>query len=62
MKRSILSFEKAGIKVIPFPTGFKTWQNKKYEWEDYLPNVAALEIASTAIHEYIGLLFYKVAY
>ena len=62
MKRSILSFEKAGIKVIPFPVGFKTWQNKKYGWEDYLPDVAALEIAYIAMREHIGLLFYKVVY
>jgi uncharacterized SAM-binding protein YcdF (DUF218 family) len=62
MKRSILSFEKAGIKVIPFPAGFKTWQNKIYGWEDYLPDMAALESVYIALHEYSGLLFYRFVY
>ena len=62
MKRSILSFEKAGIRVMPFPAGFKTWQNKKYGWEGYLPDVTSLEGVYIALREHIGLLFYKVMY
>ncbi|GER94796.1 hypothetical protein A45J_2561 [hot springs metagenome] len=60
MKRSVMSFEKVGIKVMPFPANFKTWENKKYGWEDYLPN--SLDLTHTAMHEYIGFLFYKFAY
>lgn len=60
MKRSVMSFEKVGLKAIPLPAGFKTWQNKKYGWENYLPG--GLEDATIAVHEYLGLLFYKSAY
>lgn len=60
MKRSVMSFEKVGLKVIPVAAGFKTWQNKKYGWEDYLPG--DLGEMSIAMHEYLGLLFYKAIY
>ncbi len=60
MKRTLLSFEKVGLAVRPFPCGFITWSGKTYRWPDYLPgNYAAL---STALHEYLGLLFYRYAY
>lgn len=60
MKRSVLSFEKAGLKVLPFPTGFRTWHNREYGWEEYLPG--NLDDAAIIIHEYSGLMFYKFAY
>jgi uncharacterized SAM-binding protein YcdF (DUF218 family) len=60
MKRTLLSFEKVGMEVLPFPCGFITWSGKTYGWPDYLPgNYAAL---STALHEYLGLLLYRYAY
>lgn len=62
MKRSILSFKKADIDVTPLPSDFKTWKDRKYGWEDYLPSVSALGDAGRAVHEYIGLLFYRLAY
>ncbi|MBI3592025.1 MAG: YdcF family protein [Nitrospirae bacterium] len=60
MKRSLASFEKAGMDVTAFPAQFKTRENKKYGWEDYLPG--GLGSTSVAMHEYLGLLFYKFAY
>lgn len=60
MKRSVMSFKKAGLNVIPFPAGFRTWDNKQYVWEDYLPH--GLENMSVAVKEYLGMLFYKIAY
>ncbi|MCL4455923.1 MAG: YdcF family protein [Nitrospirae bacterium] len=60
MKRSVMSFEKAGMKVIPFPVQFKTWKNRKYGWESFLPK--GFENSHRALHEYLGLLFYKFAY
>jgi uncharacterized SAM-binding protein YcdF (DUF218 family) len=62
MKRSIMSFEKVGMKVIPFPAYFKTWKNKKYIWEDYLPDASDFKRASMALREYIGIWYYKIAY
>lgn len=60
MKRSLMSFDKVGLKVIPFPAGFKTWAGKRYIWEDYLPH--GLENIAIALKEYWGILFYKIAY
>jgi uncharacterized SAM-binding protein YcdF (DUF218 family) len=62
MQRSVLSFKKVNMDVIPFPANFKTWKNKKYRWEYYLPDAHDLRWTSIAMHEYLGLLFYKVAY
>lgn len=60
MKRSVMSFEKVGLKVTAVPAGFKTWADKKYIWEDFLPH--GLENMAIAIREYIGLFFYKIFY
>jgi uncharacterized SAM-binding protein YcdF (DUF218 family) len=60
MKRAIMSFRKIGMDVFPAPVNFKSWENKRYRWESYLPG--NFEGASTAIHEYLGLLSYKFAY
>lgn len=60
MKRAVISFENAGMDVLPFPANYKTWENRKYILEDYLPG--GLENAHTAIREYLGLLFYRIAY
>jgi hypothetical protein len=48
------------MKVLPFPAKFRTWKNKIYGWQDFLP--MDFEGSSTALHEYLGLLFYKLAY
>lgn len=60
MKRSVMSFKKVGVEVLPVPAGFKTWENKRYIWEDYLPH--GLDNMDSAIKEYLGILFYKIAY
>ncbi|MGO9016471.1 MAG: YdcF family protein [Dissulfurispiraceae bacterium] len=60
MRRAVSAFEKAGMKVLPFPANFRTWRNKVYGWQDFLP--VTFEESSIALHEYLGLLFYKLAY
>ena len=60
LRRAIMSFEKVGIKVIPFTGVFKSLQDKQYGWNNYLPH--DFTGVSTAIREYLGLLFYRVAY
>jgi uncharacterized SAM-binding protein YcdF (DUF218 family) len=62
MRRAVISFEKAGMKVTPFPAYFKTWKNKKYGWEDYLPDASDIKKSYMALHEYLGILLYKFAY
>jgi len=60
MKRAIMSFRKYDVDVLPVPANFRTWENKKYGWESYLPG--DFDGFATAFHEYLGLIFYKIAY
>jgi uncharacterized SAM-binding protein YcdF (DUF218 family) len=60
MKRAVLSFRKVGLKVTPFPTGFRSWQSKHYKWNSYLPG--DFSTASIAIKEYLGLAVYILLY
>lgn len=62
IKRSILSFEKVGLDPIPFPCAITTWHNKKFSWRSYLPTAGALETTSDALHEWIGLTYFKMRY
>lgn len=62
MKRALLSFRNAGMEVTPFPSGFKSLGRERYGWEDFLPDAGELKKVSTAIREYIGLLYYSVVY
>jgi uncharacterized SAM-binding protein YcdF (DUF218 family) len=60
LKRAVMSFNKVGLKVLPFPAGFYSWQGKLYRWNAYLPG--DFLTSSIAIREYLGLIFYKIAY
>ncbi len=31
-----------------------------YTWRDYFPSMGGLTDSSTALHEYLGLLYYKL--
>jgi uncharacterized SAM-binding protein YcdF (DUF218 family) len=60
VRRTRLSFEKAGLAALFFPTGFRTWENKTYSWPAYLPQ--SYDPISDALHEYLGLLAYRFLY
>jgi uncharacterized SAM-binding protein YcdF (DUF218 family) len=60
MPRSVMLFEKAGLDVLPFPTGFKTAPDPHYGWQDFLPSGGAMRLLANAMHEYLGLLYYKL--
>jgi uncharacterized SAM-binding protein YcdF (DUF218 family) len=60
LKRAVMTFDKVGLKVLPFPAGFESWEGKEYKWQSYLPG--DFSIASIAIKEYLGLVFYKFVY
>ena len=60
LKRSVMIFEKVGLEVLPVPALFRSWQERQYGWDDYLPGT--LRHAENAIHEYLGLVFYRFAY
>lgn len=62
LRRALLSFNKVGLKVVPFPCDLTTWPDRTYQWYHFLPNVGALERTAAALHEWLGLLFYRLNY
>jgi uncharacterized SAM-binding protein YcdF (DUF218 family) len=62
MKRALLSFKKVGFEVIPYPASFKSKNVQDVEWASYLPRSGSLNGTSDAFHEYLGILYYKIAY
>jgi uncharacterized SAM-binding protein YcdF (DUF218 family) len=62
LKRSVLSFEKVGMNVIPVPSNFLSWKNREFGWDSVLPGHESLRHSSIAAKEFIGLIFYKLFY
>lgn len=61
MPRSVYIFQCRGIKVIPAPMGHYIY-GPGYSWISFLPNMDALAVASIAMHEFIGLVWYYLHY
>ncbi len=62
MRRSLIAFKKAGLPVTPFPVDFRVAPGHPKIWADYFPDLGALGECHEAIHEYLGIWFYKFAY
>jgi uncharacterized SAM-binding protein YcdF (DUF218 family) len=60
MPRSVYVFREAGITPIPAPTDYKTDRGGLLFY-DFLPSMKGFERCYTALHEYIGYLFYRLA-
>jgi len=61
MRRSMGIFKKAGFeRVIPAPTGY--FENEKFTTKPFkwLPNVMCLLKSSIALHEYFGIVVYRI--
>jgi uncharacterized SAM-binding protein YcdF (DUF218 family) len=61
MRRSVLSFRSAGLSVIPAPTDYKS-RRTRLTLIDFLPGMTRLLNSSTALHEYVGILYYRLAH
>lgn len=59
MRRASLVFRQTGIKVTEAPLGFVTLEKRDFDLSGYLPSAFALHRSSQALHEYIGLQYYK---
>ncbi|MDD5641012.1 MAG: YdcF family protein [Syntrophales bacterium] len=62
MTRSLSAFRKAGLAVTPYPVDFRVDPNRNYGWRGFLPSASSLAVSSLALHEQLGILFYKLAY
>ncbi len=62
LPRAVYCFEKAGLPVIPFPCGLRTWPAMRHAAAAWLPDATSLAATSAALHEWIGLLYYRLLY
>jgi uncharacterized SAM-binding protein YcdF (DUF218 family) len=61
MPRAMLVFEQKGMRPIPAPTEFGDWMRKETTPYRFFPRASELRKVEAALHEYLGLLWAKVA-
>lgn len=61
MPRSVHAFQNKGLIVIPAPTGFMS-SDTTLIVTALLPSTKELSVSVIALHEYIGLIWYKIYY
>ena len=61
LPRALGCFEKIGLAPIPYPVDFRAEPTPSYDVRDLLPSAGALKNTEFALHEYIGILTYKLA-
>lgn len=59
MARSVLSFERAGVKVYPAPTDYRV-KRTSLTFSDFLPDAYSLDTSRFALHEYVGFVYYRL--
>lgn len=62
LARAVPIFEKQGIKVTPAPTAFAGYHGGSLVWQDFFPQMNALQNSGYAVHELIGQLWYRLRY
>lgn len=60
MRRALWSFERAGLHAMPYPAPLTYDESDRVD--DYLPSIGALERTYHALHEAIGLVYYRLRY
>ena len=60
LKRALIAFNDAGLPVTPFPACFFGQQEASFEWRDLLPRAEALYLSANALHEYLGIWYYRM--
>ena len=60
LKRALWSFERAGLTCTPFANGLGSLPVRVYRWDHYLPS--SCNAAALYLHEYIGLVYYRLVY
>jgi uncharacterized SAM-binding protein YcdF (DUF218 family) len=59
MPRAVMAFEKSGIAVVPAPTAFVS--RSEPQWRDFVPSAQASVLTYYAIHEWLGIAWYRMA-
>lgn len=60
MPRARCAFEHAGLRVAPVPSQFVG--SNDYQLSSFIPNAQSLKYSHYAIHEWLGLLVYRLRY
>jgi uncharacterized SAM-binding protein YcdF (DUF218 family) len=60
MPRADYAFKQIGFEVIPAPTAFHQQSINRFAFEHWLPNAYAIMICRLALHEYLGLYWYRL--
>jgi uncharacterized SAM-binding protein YcdF (DUF218 family) len=60
LRRALWAFERVGLRAIAYPAPLTYEQANRID--DYLPSVGALQASAHALHEAIGLGYYRLRY
>jgi uncharacterized SAM-binding protein YcdF (DUF218 family) len=60
LKRSVWCFRRVGLEVTPVPVGQAPDRFGEWAWQDLLPG--SFVNLTRAVHEYIGLAYYRLVY
>ena len=60
MKRALFSFKQYFDEVFPSPISVSSVNNFIYAIQRFIPQPGALSRSTTMLHEWIGLLWYKI--
>ncbi|MEQ9607160.1 MAG: YdcF family protein [Kiloniellaceae bacterium] len=58
MPRALFAFQEAGLAVVPAPTRFES--RSTIEPQDFVPSAKALLATFYAVHEWLGLVWYRL--
>jgi uncharacterized SAM-binding protein YcdF (DUF218 family) len=62
MRRSRMMFEQAGFEVVVAPIDFTTYPPAEFSIFDYVPSLGGLTRSHAALHEYLGIYWYRWRY
>lgn len=62
MPRSVYAFQHKGLEIIPAPTNFQVSHHPLGLFSNFLPSIGALDLSTMALHEYVGIAWYRARY
>lgn len=60
MPRAVTAFERAGFEVLAAPTAY--WSVRQLTPLDFVPRAGAMQSTTVALHEWLGMLWYRLRY
>ena len=60
MRRALIAFEGTGLDIIPAPTAFVS--RSSLDLADFAPSAKALLLTYYAVHEWLGIIWYRTGY